>query len=201
MSALFSHIFRLWTAVIPTVALAITPQNVHAAEAQAASGFLTGFAWHGKSGKQNYTLLTHVAYDPDPGMPGGIASFGVVEGGLVMLLTHARYVPSLVPAGARRNVVTAKPPLDVKQLPRFMMVCAWPVQGENPRQPVAGYAERDDANLVEIPEKYAVGLTVSWVSIPANRAPAAFAQRDYCGEIAKTGKSSAPLWLADRPSK
>lgn len=186
---------------ISIAVMAITPLDAQSAEAQAASGFLTGFAWHGKKAKQNYTLLTHVAYDPDPGTPGGTASFGILEGGLVMLLTHARYVPSLVPAGARRKVMTAKPPLDAKQLPRFIMVCAWPVDGDRAGKPVAGYAERDDANLVVLPEKYAVGLTASWVSIPANRAPAAFAQRDYCGEIAKTGNSSAPLWLLNHLSQ
>ena len=33
---------------------------------------------------------------------------------------------------------------------------------------------------------------------PAERAPAAFNQRDFCGEIASTGKTSAPWWMLDR---
>jgi len=170
--------------------------EVRAAEAQATSGFLTGFSGHGKRARQHYTFMTHVAYDPDPGLPGGTAAFAIVEGSGVMLLTYARYVPSLTPAGIRRKVMTATPPLQAKQLPRFIMVCAWPLHGEKPGKFVAGYAERDEANMEMNPEKYAVGH-VRWVSIPRNRAPAAFAQRDYCGEISVTGRSSAPLWLLD----
>lgn len=192
----------LWffSLVVLSATLCTAASPLQAAEAVVTSGFLTGHARHGKRAKQTYTLLTHVAYEPDPGLPGGTAAFGIVDGGPVMQLTHARYVPSLVPAGARRKVMTATPPLDAKQLPRFIMVCGWPMEGDKAGEPVAGYAERDDANIVVSAEKYSVGLTVTWVSVPAGRAPAAFAERDYCGEIATTGKSSAPLWLLDRPS-
>ena len=200
MNNFCTSLFWLSAATL-SVMLAIMSQDVHSAEAQMASGFLTGSTWHGKRAKQNYTLLTHVAYEPNPGTPGGIASFGVPDDGAVMLLTHARYVPALNPAGVRRNVMTSTPPLDARQLPRFIMVCVWPLKGDKPGEPVAGYAERDDANIVVLPQKYFVGLTVQWHSIPANRAPAVFAQRDFCGEIAKAGKSSAPLWLLDRPSR
>lgn len=190
--------FRWSAAAMFTVVPSLAPLSVQCAEAQATSGFLTGFAWHGKRAKQSYILLTHAAYAPDPGKPGGVASFGIPDGGSVMLLAHASYVPSLTPAGARRQVMTTTPPLDAKQLPRFIMVCVWPLDGDKPGKLVTGYAERDDANMSVIPEKYHVGLTVQWNTIPANRAPAQFAQRDFCGEIAKTGKSSAPLWLLDR---
>jgi hypothetical protein len=34
-----------------------------------------------------------------------------------------------------------------------------------------------------------------WVKVPASRAAKNFQAKDYCGEVASTGKSSAPLWL------
>lgn len=178
--------------------LSLTSNDVHGAEGFATSGFLTGFAHRGKGGKQTYKILTHVAYAPDPGLPGGIAAFGIRDGGAVMLLTHTAYVPSLVPAGSTRELMTTKPPLDLPQLPRFIMVCAWPLDGEAAGESVAGYAELDEANVSVIPGKYSVGLAATWVSIPAERAPAAFNQRDFCGEIASTGKTSAPWWMLDR---
>lgn len=187
----------LSAAAVCSALFSLAPLDVRAAEALFTSGFLTGFSSPGRNAKQHYTLLTHVSYEPDPGLPGGIAAFGAFDGGAVVLMTHARYVPSLVPAGIQRKVMTSTPPLDAKQLPRFIMVCAWPLKDDKPGKFVAGYAERDDANIVGLSEKYSVGLTVSWVSVPSNRAPAVFSQGDYCGEISTTGKSSAPLWLLD----
>jgi len=178
--------------------LALGGPDLRAAESTAASAYVTGFAHKGKNGKQTYKILTHVAYAPDPGLPGGIAAFGIPDGGSVVLLTFTPYVPSLSPAGASREVMTTKPPLDAPQLPRFVMVCAWPLEGEKPGQAVAGFAELDEANMTILPEKYFVGISAMWVEIPANRAPDAFSRHDYCGEIATTGKSAAPWWLRDR---
>lgn len=163
-----------------------------------ATGFLTGHAFAGKSkARQNYTLLTHAIPTVDSGSAGGAASFGWMDSGSVVLLAHAKVLPSIYPALAKRAVHTPKPPLDKDQLPRFVMVCAWPIVEGKPGKASAGFAERDDANIDMRREKYSTSLRVNWVSVPAARGQDKFGRSDYCGEIARTSQSTAPLWLPD----
>lgn len=169
-----------------------------------ASAFLTGFAQHRGGGRQSYQILTHVIPMSDDGLAGGAAAFGAMDSGEVLLLTHAPYVPSIRPAQARRAVRTPEPPLDAAELPRFVMVCAWPLpdgKDGKPGKPLAGYAERDDANMSARKEKFSSGLTAHWLSVPAQRAQARFAQKDWCGEVASGKPSSAPKWLLDGESR
>lgn len=181
---------------LAALALGLLPALGAAQTVEASSGFVTGHTVH-RGGKQHYTLLTHVAYKPDGGLPGGAASFGFGDDGRVLLLGYAKYVPRLVPAQVQRRIRTPKPPLDEKQLPRFMMLCVWPLEGGKPGKVLAGYVERDDANISVHDSKFSIEISSRWESIPERRAPRAFFERDYCGEIAKAGASSAPTWLLD----
>lgn len=126
----------------------------------------------------------------------GLATFGWFESGEVKLLLYAEYVPALAHAGARRNVKPPKGPLEPQATPRYAMVCAWPLDDRRaPGKPAAAYAERDDANIEVKKSPSGTLLSVRWVSIPPARAAKNFAAKDYCGEIARTKQSSAPLWL------
>lgn len=169
------------------------------AEANAAAAGVSGYTRD--KGPQSYVLQTFVALQPDGGEAGGAASFGIVDGGPVLLLGHAAYLPRLMPAQVKRGFMTPRPPLTAQQLPRFMMLCVWPLEGGKPGQPVAAHVELDEANIRIDRERSMLGMRAYWVAISAARAPKAFAERDYCGEIAKTGRSSAAPWLLDRPGR
>jgi len=103
---------------------------------------------------------------------------------------------------ARRNVKPAKAPLDPKATPLHAMVCAWPLGDRRvPGKVTVAYAERDDANT-QVKESKSCTLTgVRWLPVAVSRAAKNFQTRDYCGEVAKTKKSSAALWLSTTPVK
>lgn len=127
---------------------------------------------------------------------GGMAVFGWFESGEVRLLHSVDYLPSMQQMTARRNVKPSKFPLDPKATPLYAMVCGWPL--DDRRQPgkiLVGYAERDDANTQVKESTVGTLLNVRWVPVPASRAARNFQGSDYCGEVAKTKKSSAPIWL------
>lgn len=127
---------------------------------------------------------------------GGMAVFGWFEPGEVRLLHSVDYLPSVQQMTARRNVKPAKFPLDPKATPLYAMVCGWPL--DDRRQPgkiAVGYVERDDANSTVKESSVGTLLSVRWVPVPASRAAKNFQAVDYCSEVAKTKKSSAPIWL------
>jgi len=127
---------------------------------------------------------------------GGMAVFGWFETGEVQLLHTVEYLPSMQQMVARRNVKPAKFPLDPKATPLYTMVCGWPLDDQRaPGKISVAYAERDDANTQVKESSVGTLLTVHWVKVPASRAAKNFQAMDYCGEVATTKKSSAPLWL------
>jgi hypothetical protein len=127
---------------------------------------------------------------------GGMAVFGWFESGEVQLLHAVPYLPSMKQMVARRNVKPAKFPLDPKDTPLYTMVCGWPLDDQRvPGKISAAYVERDDANVQVKESSVGTLLTVMWVKVPASRAAKNFQAKDYCAEVASTGKSSAPLWL------
>ena len=64
-----------------------------------------------------------------------------------------------------------------------------------PGKITVAYAERDDANTQVKESKSGTLTSVRWVPVPVSRAAKNFQSKDYCGEVAKTKKSSAALWL------
>lgn len=127
---------------------------------------------------------------------GGMAVFGWFESGEVQLLHVVEYMPSMQSMTVQRHVKPAKFPLDPKATPLYAMVCGWPLDDRRQAGKItAAYVERDDANVQVNQSSVGVLTNVRWVSVPASRAAKNFQGRDYCGELAKTRKSSAPLWL------
>lgn len=127
---------------------------------------------------------------------GGMAVFGWFESGEVQLLHMVEYLPSMQQMVARRNVKPAKFPLDPKATPLYAMVCGWPLDDRRaPGKITVAYAERDDANSQVKESSVGTLISVRWVPVPTSRAAKNFQARDYCGEVAKTKKSSASLWL------
>lgn len=148
-----------------------------------------------------YTILaTFIDRDIAPASgdvpAGGMAVFGWFESGEVQLLHMVEYLPSMQQMVARRNVKPAKFPLDPKATPLYAMVCGWPLDDQRaPGQITVAYAERDDANSQVKESSVGTLLSVHWVPVPTSRATKNFQAMDYCGEVAKTKKSSASLWL------
>jgi hypothetical protein len=177
---------------------------VHAQQPSPAPAFATmqigGNYFRRSVADSKYTILS-MYIDRDAGMKGdvpsaGLATFGWFESGEVMLLQYVEYLPSILHASARRNVKPSKWPLDPQATPRYMMVCAWPLDDKRvPGKVAAAYGERDDANIKVKKSSVGTLINVRWDSIPAARAAKNFAAKDYCTEISKTKKSSAPLWL------
>jgi hypothetical protein len=157
------------------------------------------FRRHLKDSK--YTILAtfnNRAIAPESGdVPaGGMAVFGWFESGEVQLLHIVEYLPSVQGMVARRNVKPAKFPLDPKATPLYAMVCGWPLDDQRaPGKISVAYAERDDANTQVQESSVGTLLNVRWVPVPASRVAKNFQATDYCGEVAKTKKSSASLWL------
>ncbi|MDM0050838.1 hypothetical protein [Variovorax sp. J22R115] len=149
--------------------------------------------------RNQYTLLSIYRQESAGGPPAGIATFGWLDTGEVLLVQYTEYVPSITQAMSRRSVMTPEPqPLDIKTAPRYVMVCAWPLDTRRaPGKPIAVYGERDDANAQIDTSPNSTLTTLMWAPVPAARAARNFAARDYCGEIAREKKSSVPAWLID----
>lgn len=165
-------------------------------------GGLVGTKWvkfrkSTKPGPYTLTLVFGYPVEKSEDIPaGGLAIFGYFDSGEIALLDHAEYMPSLSGTSLNRNLYPAKQIFDKADLPRYLMTCAWPQEeGQPPTSFIYAYAERDDANFkIEDHEAY-LFLTARWSPVPMKRAQSKFAAQDYCSEIAKTRKSSAPLWL------
>jgi hypothetical protein len=182
--------------------LVISALPVHAQEGPAAFATMSvgGNYFRKNPANSKYSILS-MYVDRAAALQGeapaaGIATFGWFESGEVKLLDYAGYVPSIRQASTRRQVKPPKFPLDPQATPRYMMVCAWPLDDKRmPGKPGAAYGERDDANMRVKESSVGTLLGVLWVSVPATRVAKKFEAKDWCGEIAKTGQSSAPLWL------
>lgn len=150
-----------------------------------------------------YTILAIFTDQGDENAPesgdvpaGGVAIFGWFESGEVQLLHAVEYLPAMTQMVARRLVKPAKFPLDPKATPVYAMVCGWPLDDQRtPGKISVAYSERDDANMQVKESSVGTLLNVRWIPVPASRAAKNFQAKDYCDEVAKTKKSSAPLWL------
>lgn len=164
-----------------------------------ASGAIVGTYRAASPAKNQYTLLSIYRQESAEGPPAGIATFGWLDTGEVLLVQYSEHVPSITQAMSLRSVMTPKPqPLDIKAAPRYVMVCARPLDARKaPGEPIAVYGERDDANAQIDASPTTTLTTLTWAPVPAARAARNFAARDYCGEIAREKKSSVPAWLID----
>ena len=193
LGALCSALIGLGMAGIAADTLAETPPPGFASVA------IVGTYRAAMPAKNQYTLLTIYRQESAEGPPAGIATFGWLDTGQVLLVQYTEYVPSITQAMSRRSVMTPKPqPLDIKTAPRYVMVCAWPLDAAKaPGKLIAVYGERDDANAQIGTSPNSTLTTLTWAPVPAARAARNFAGRDYCGEIAREKKSSVPAWLID----
>jgi hypothetical protein len=157
------------------------------------------FRYNKKPEQNSYKVMTYITHPvlASSGLPGGTAAFGILDNDQVVLMTYAKYLPALNIAYGKRDVSASQSPLTLSETPRFIMICVWTLNGEQASKPYIGYAEREDANAETRKDKFSTSLTAHWQTIPAKRAPAAFSKSDYCGEIAISGQSSAPLWLLE----
>jgi len=72
-----------------------------------------------------FSLSSHIAA-PDQNAPaGGIAAFGWFDSGEVRLLQYVEYLPSIQFAQTHRALRPAKLLIEIGDLPRYAMVCAW----------------------------------------------------------------------------
>lgn len=147
---------------------------------------------------QRYLMNASVIAPGNPQNPAGSAAFGADDAGNVTYIGNTEYQPTQGLSSVRRKFETPKPPMTGEQAPRYLMVCSWPVNDAHKADgPItAGYAERDDsATSVSKDGTLQESLNVRWTPVPSARAKGRFSKTDYCGEVSKTGKSSAPLWL------
>lgn len=154
--------------------------------------------YRGSHKGQRYSMNASVITPGNPQNPGGSAAFGVDDAGNVTFIGHTEYQPTQGLSSVRRQFETPKPPMTGEQAPRYLMVCSWPVnEVHKAAGPLTvGYAERDDsATSVSKDGTLQESINVKWTPVPSVRAKEKFSKADYCGEVAKTGKSSAPLWL------
>lgn len=148
-----------------------------------------------------FSLSSHIVV-PDQNAPaGGMATFGWFDSGEIKLLHYVEYFPSIQFAQTSRTVRPTKLPIEIEGLPRYAMVCAWPLEDKQPPgTPIKAYAEREDANYVSTETNRHVHITAVWRNVPVKRAESKFADKDYCTEIAQT-KVSSLAWWWPAPSK
>lgn len=147
---------------------------------------------------QRARLSTALQFATAPEEPGASATFGWLEAtGEVLLMSHGPYPSAVARARSEREVESVMPIRALGELPRYLMICSWKA-ADGEAQPVTlAFAERDDANGRQSNTRDYASLSVPWVPTAARRAQQVFAGHDWCGEIARSGQSSALLWQAD----
>lgn len=196
-------LYRFWQAIgLVSATILATPSTGHAQTAAPPThlsvAVIGSTSHYKKKAEQSYKLVAQLFPMSDPGHPGGAAAFGLMDDDRVVLLAHAKYLPSLSPALLNREVETAKPPLDLPEMPRFVMMCTWPLVGDRPGTPLLAYAERDDANRTITKHPKAILISVYWRTIPATRAPKALVSPSLCNSMASGDERTQPLWLRTR---
>ena len=154
--------------------------------------------YRGSHKGQRYVMHASVIAPGNPQNPGGSAAFGVDDAGNVTFIGRTEYQPTQGLSTVRRHFETPKPPMTGEQAPRYLMVCSWPLDDARKASgPITvGFGERDDAGTsVSKDGTLQESVNIRWTPVPSARAKDKFAKADYCGEVAKTGKSSAPPWL------
>jgi hypothetical protein len=168
-----------------------------------ASGWIMGATvWpRGKPVKQSYRVQLNLVGPQLASVPGATVAFGALDTGQVVWMAQTERQPSMAVAGARRDFATPTPPLTAQQVPRYVMVCAWPLtdDGRAAGPVVTGYAERDDSRTsIDRDGTLQENMTLHWVSVPAERVRKRFAAFDHCGAAAQGRADPAPHWLNDR---
>lgn len=165
----------------------------------AAMAWVSGITtYRGQHKGQRLEMRANVVTPGNSQSAGASAAFGVDDSGQVFFIGRTEYQPMQGLSTVRRLFETPKPPMTTEQGPRFLMVCSWPLKDSRQQAgPIsAGYAERDDSSARTSKDgTLQESFSVHWIGVPAARAKDKFSKADYCGEIAKTSKSSAPLWL------
>ena len=147
-----------------------------------------------------FSLSSHIVVPDQDAPAGGTATFGWFDSGEVKLLQYVEYLPSIQFAQTHRTLRPTKLPIEIGDLPRYAMVCAWPVENGKPSgDPIRAYAEREDANYAVIEMNRNVRITAAWRNVRVKNAEGKFADRDYCKEIAESKLSSAAWWWPAPP--
>lgn len=150
-------------------------------------------------GRQRAQLSSALRFAERAPASGYGATFGWMEGsGEVLLIGHGPSRPGSPLTRTQRVLEGGVPIRAFAELPRYLLVCSWEATGSEGVLPLAAYAERDDANGRQRSTRAYVSLSVPWVPTAARRAQQVFGGHDWCGEIARSGQSSAPLWQASR---
>lgn len=145
--------------------------------------------------KPHGNIHTNVHFEQEVSTAGGSAVFGWMEDtGQVVLMTHAKYLPSLTLAATTREVEFNHPLESVAQAPRYLMTCIWQRDDGRIAPAMRLYAERDDANSSAKTRRDHQSVLVSWAAVPASRAEKRFSAHDYCTEVATRETTSAPVW-------
>ncbi|HUH87110.1 MAG TPA: hypothetical protein VL003_03555 [Pusillimonas sp.] len=142
-----------------------------------------------------FTLSPNIIVPDDDAPAGGTATFGWFDSGEVKLLQYVEYLPSIQFAQSSRKLMPPKLPFDIDDLPRYAMVCAWPIEdGKISGDPIKAYAEREDANYEVKDMKQYVHTKAAWRNVRVKNAESRFSDKDYCKEIAHSKVSSAAWW-------
>lgn len=192
--------FVKWLTAVCVAALALGTASLNAAPQGRFNAKISIYGYNAAafaSGRQSdpYTYeveiyhTNHTLKDP-PG--GGLATFGVMDSGEVLLLHHIEYVPNLTESFTRRPLYPPGAVFKASDLPLYIMVCAWFADDGTASGPIFQfYTERE-----EVKTKLSdTSASVSWNTISSRRAKDKFAAQDYCDELSKTKQSSAPLWF------
>ena len=142
-----------------------------------------------------FSLSSHIVVHDQNAPAGGTAAFGWFDSGQVRLLQYVEYLPSIQVAQTHRVLHPAKLPIEIGDLPRYAMVCAWPIEnGKISGAPIKAYAEREDANYTVKETNRHVRITAVWNNVRVQNAEGKFAEKDYCKEIAESKVSSVAWW-------
>lgn len=151
--------------------------------------------------QDSFTLFSHIIVPDDNAPAGGTATFGRFDSGEIILMQYVEYLPSIQFAQTKRSVHPTKLPIKIDELPRYAMVCAWPLEdGKPPGSPIKAYAEREDANSEVIQKDQYIRINAVWRDVRATRAESKFSDKDYCTEIAQS-KAAATAWWWPEPGK
>ncbi|MYN11763.1 hypothetical protein GSY71_01160 [Pusillimonas sp. TS35] len=142
-----------------------------------------------------FSLSSHIVV-PDQNAPaGGTAAFGWFDSGDIRLLQYVEYLPSIQFAQTHRALRPVKLPIEIEDLPRYAMICAWPIDnGKISGPPIKAYAEREDASYAVKETNRHMHITAVWRNVRVQNAEGKFAGTDYCKEIAESKASSVAWW-------
>lgn len=200
------------TLVLLIGAISSGSSDVDVTQPDVATGWMEAFGskWFqpGKDrANEPYTLMFVFTYRKEniETIPvGGMAAFGAFDSGDVMLLGHVEYTPNLAGAVYTHAVYPPGRWLEPSQTPRYVLMCALPVEYSDLLESVPhAYAERDSVKTGVMGngrEDY-IFISLKWHPVPEEHAQSKFASQDYCGEIAETKQPPVPVWLPDTKYK